>query len=113
MDSAIGHAEKTLTASLSLPPALYPTDPSVRLFHQIAQQNMVQIPGVGSAGAISVLPLTPGDTDTGFQIVSRTPFPPGQPPVAQVRVLSGNYVHAAGIPLVAGRIFADRHGPDT
>src|SRR5258707_1862450 len=43
-ESGIGHAEKILTASLSLPPALYPTDPSVRLFHQIAQQNMVQIP---------------------------------------------------------------------
>lgn len=112
-DSGIGHPGKILTASLSLPPALYATNSSVRSFHQNAQQKMVQIPGVRSAGAISLLPLTPGDTDTSFQIVGRPHFPPGQQPVAQLRVISGNYFQAAGIPLMAGRFFDERDGPDT
>jgi putative ABC transport system permease protein len=112
-DSGIGHPGKILTASLSLPPALYATDSSVRSFHQTAQQKMVQMPGVRSAGAISLLPLTPGDTDTSFQIVGRPYFPPGQQPVAQLRVISGNYFQAAGIPLMAGRFFDERDGPDT
>jgi hypothetical protein len=75
-DSGIGHPGKILTASLSLPPALHATDSSVRSFHQNAQQKMVQIPGVRSAGAISLLPLIPGDTDTSFQIVGRPIFLP-------------------------------------
>ncbi len=111
-DSGIAHSEKILTASLSLPPVLYPTDQSVRSFYQVAQQRMAQIPGVKSAGAISLLPLTPGDTDTSFQITGRPPFPQGQQPVAQLRVVSGNYFQSASVPLIAGRLFDERDGPD-
>jgi putative ABC transport system permease protein len=111
-DSGIAHSEKILTASLSLPPVLYPIDQSVRSFYQVAQQRMAQIPGVKSAGAISLLPLTPGDTDTSFQITGRPPFPQGQQPVAQLRVVSGNYFQSASVPLIAGRLFDERDGPD-
>jgi putative ABC transport system permease protein len=110
--SGIGQAERVLTASLSLPPSRYPDEQSVRSFYQRAQVKVSQIPGVKSAGAISLLPLTPGDTDTGFQIVGRPHFPIGQDPVAQLRVVSGNYFEAAGIPLIAGRFFDNRDGPD-
>lgn len=111
-ESGISHPEKILTASLSLPPVRYPTDQSVRSFYQDAQEKIAQLPGVKSAGAISVLPLTPGDSDTGFQIVGRAPFPQGQEPVAQFRAVSGSYFEVAGIPLIAGRLFDGRDGPD-
>ncbi len=112
IDSGIRSPEKVLTASLSLPPLPYPTDESVRSFYQLAQDKLEQIPGVKSAGAITVLPLTPGDSDTGFQIVGRPPFDPGQEPVAQFRVVSGNYFQSAGIPLIAGRLFDEQDGRD-
>lgn len=112
-DSGIRHSEKVLTASLSLPPVRYPTDQSVRSFYQLAQDKLAQMPGVKSAGAITILPLTPGDSDTGFQIVGRPPFPHGQEPVAQFRIISGGYFQSAGIPLVAGRLFDEQDGPDS
>ena len=111
-DSGIQHPEKILTASLSLPPARYPTDESVRSFYQSIQQKMAGIPGVTAAGAITLLPLTGGDTDTRFQIVGRPAFAPGHEPVAQFRVISGDYFRSAGIPLIAGRLFSPEDGPD-
>ena len=70
------------------------------------------MPGVKSAGAVTVLPLTLGNSDLSFQVVGRPPFPQGQQPMARFRVVSGNYFQAAGIPLVAGRLFGEQDGPD-
>ena len=111
-DSGIQHPEKTLTTSVSLPPARYPTDESVRSFYQSVQEKVARIPGVESTGAITLLPLTPGDTDTGFQIIGRPRFAAGHEPVAQFRVISGDYFQSAGIPLIAGRFFSAEDGPD-
>jgi putative ABC transport system permease protein len=111
-DPGIQHPERTLTASLSLPPARYRTDESVGSFYQSVQEKVARMPGVKSTGAITLLPLTPGDTDTGFQIVGRPRFAPGHEPVAQFRVISGDYFQSAGIPLVAGRLFGAEDGPD-
>lgn len=110
-DSGIQHPENILTASLSLPPARYPTDESVRSFYESVQEKVAQIPGIKSAGAITLLPLTPGDTDTEFQIVGHPRFAPGHEPVAQFRVISGDYFKSAGIPLIAGRLFGGEDGP--
>lgn len=111
-DSGIQHPEEVLTASLSLPPARYPSDGSIRSFYQSVQEKVALIPGVKSAGAISLLPLTGGDTDTGFQIVGRPSFAPGHEPVAQFRVISGDYFQSAGVPLIAGRLFSAEDGPE-
>jgi putative ABC transport system permease protein len=111
-DSGITHSEKVLTASLSLPPVRYATDQSIRSFHQLAQDKLMQMPGVKSAGAVTVLPFTLGNSDLSFQVVGRPPFPPGRQPLARFRVVSGNYFQSAGIPLIAGRLFGDQDGPD-
>jgi putative ABC transport system permease protein len=111
-DSGINHSEKVLTASLSLPPARYPTDQSIRSFYRLTQEKLTQMPGVKSAGAVTVLPLTSGNSDLSFQVVGRPAFPQGQQPLARFRVISGNYFQAAGIPLVAGRFFDEQDGPD-
>jgi putative ABC transport system permease protein len=111
-DSGISHSEKVLTASLSLPPVRYPTDQSIGSFYQLTQDKLTQMPGVKSVGAITVLPLTSGGSDSSFQVVGRSPFPQGQQPVARFRVISGNYFQSAGIRLVAGRLFDEQDGPD-
>ena len=111
-DSGIRQPEKVMTAGLWLPPVRYPTDQSIGAFYSLTQEKVTQIPGVKTAGATSVLPLTPGDADISFQIVGRSPFPRGQQPVAQFRIISGDYFQSAGIPLVAGRLFDGRDGPD-
>lgn len=111
-DPGIGHPEKVLTARLWLPPVRYPTDESISSFYRLAENKLTQIPGVRTAGATTVLPLTPGDSDVSFQIVGRSPFPKGQQPVAQFRIISGDYFQSGGIPLLAGRLFDERDGPD-
>ncbi len=111
-DSGINHSEKVLTASLSLPPVRYPTDQSIGSFYRLTQEKLTQMPGVKSAGAVTVLPLTSGNSDLSFQVVGRPAFPQGQQPLARFRVISGNYFQAAGIPLVAGRFFDEQDGPD-
>jgi putative ABC transport system permease protein len=112
-DSGIRHPESILTALVSLPPARYPKDESVRSFYQQIQERIARLPGVKWTGATTILPLTPGDSDTGFQIVGRERFPAGHEPVAQFRVISGDYFQAAGIPLIAGRLFDAEDGPDS
>jgi len=112
-DSGIQHPEKILTALVSLPPGRYPKDELIRSFYQQVQERIARLPGVKSAGATTILPLTPGDSDTGFQIVGRERFPTGHEPVAQFRVISGDYFQSAGIPLIAGRLFNAGDGPDS
>ena len=112
-DSGIQHPESILTAMVSLPPSRYPQDDLVRSFYQRLQERLAQFPGVKSAGATTILPLTKGDSDTGFQIVGRDRFPTGHEPVAQFRVISGDYFQAAGIPLLAGRWFGAEDGSDS
>jgi putative ABC transport system permease protein len=111
-DSGIQHPERILTASISLPPTRYPKDELVRSFYQRLQERLARLPGVKSAGATTILPLTKGDSDTSLEIVGRERFPVGHEPVAQFRVISGDYFPAAGIPLIAGRLFDTEDGPD-
>jgi putative ABC transport system permease protein len=112
-DPGIQHSEQTLTASIALPPVRYQDDASIRSFYRAIQEKLTQSPQIKSAGAITLLPLTSGDTDTSFQVVGQPPFALGQEPVAQYRVVSGDYFQAAGIPLLAGRFFDQQDGPDS
>jgi len=61
-------------------------------------------PGVRSAGIISTLPIQDGATDRYFTIVGRpVDSTSGHRPDAQMRVVSGGYFRALGIPVLAGR----------
>ncbi|MBV8274870.1 MAG: ABC transporter permease [Verrucomicrobia bacterium] len=111
-DPGIQYSERTLTASIALPPIRYQDDASVRSFYRAIQQKLAQSSEVKSSGTITFLPLTPGDCDISFQIIGQAPFPQGEQPVAQYRVVSGDYFQAAGIPLLAGRFFDQQDGPD-
>jgi putative ABC transport system permease protein len=70
-----------------------------------ATARLNEIPGVVAAGAVSSLPLSGGFESGGLRITGRAPDPPGQGPSAQYNVISGNYFKAAGIHVVAGRVF--------
>ena len=112
-DPGIQHPEQTLTASIALPPVRYQDDATTRGFYRAIQEKLTQSAEIKSAGAVTLLPLTPGDSDISFQIVGQPPFAQGHQPVAQYRIVSGDYFQAAGIPLVAGRFFDQLDGPDS
>ena len=61
-------------------------------------------PGVAAAGATSALPVSGAFEAGGVRLVGRQ-YDPGQAPSAQYSVVAGNYFAAAGIRLIAGRVF--------
>jgi putative ABC transport system permease protein len=106
--TGIDTPEKIVTGSIALPPNRYSSDLSVSTFYRAVQEKVAHLPGVKSAGAIGLLPLTQSDNDTSFQIEGQPAFEQGKQPVAQLRAISGEYFQTAGIPLLAGRFLDAR-----
>ena len=102
--------DRVLTFEVHLPTATYDAARRVSLHEELARQ-LTLIPGVAAAGGTSRLPATgsyhPWNTHvrTGPLAgtrVDRTRF------AMQQRVISGAFFPAAGIAVVAGRVFDDR-----
>ena len=74
----------------------------------------VAVPGVGTVGGVSSLPLSASGADGGFWDGSVTSFDPPLPTIgyAEFRVASADYFKAAGIPLLRGRAFDSGDRPD-
>jgi predicted permease len=99
-----------LTASLSLPRAEYRDPASVARFLQQLLEKVRAIPGVESAGTVTILPLSGTGSNSGHTIEDH-PLPPGAiPPILPTRYASPGYFETMGIPLIAGRTF-DRLDP--
>jgi putative ABC transport system permease protein len=95
-----------LTMTVVLPTNKY-TDPNrIVAYYQQLQERLAALPGVAGAGAVSQLPLQPGNT-TRFIVEGEPTPPPGQEIEANIRVASASYFQALGIPLAQGRNFAD------
>jgi putative ABC transport system permease protein len=75
------------------------------LFFDRLTKEIAALPGVEVAGAISDLPMTRLGSATGFEVIGRPKPGPGQEPVADVRIVVGDYFGAMGIPLLRGRLF--------
>jgi len=100
-------AEQVLTMQVSLPGATYREDASrVRFFQQLVER-VSSLPGVVAAGGVSFLPLDGLGAATRFRALDRPAPGEGQEPVTDVRIVSGEYFRAMGIPLVRGRLYTD------
>jgi putative ABC transport system permease protein len=97
--------ERLLTFDISLPPSRYGSEDQVRRFYGTLLERMSSLPGVEAAGATSHLPLDRYGSNGYFQIEGRSPWAPGEAPLAELRVIDGDYFKALGIPLVGGRLF--------
>jgi predicted permease len=101
-----------LTASLSLPRAVYSKEGEMGHFFDQLAANLNDLPGVESAGLGSDLPWTGYDENVGgFTIEGKKP-PAGQEFHARYHFTTPGYFSALGIPLLAGRFFtpADKPG---
>lgn len=97
--------EQVLTLQVSLPGATY-SEPSARVgFFQELTGRLSRLPGIVASGGVSFLPLDGMGAATGFRALDRPEPPKGQQPVTDVRMISGDYFSAMGIPLVRGRLF--------
>ncbi len=111
-DSGLGQAENVLTARVSLPAGQYPTSAAVTAFYERALPRLAALPGVRAVGTINLLPLSQWGTNGDVEVEGRAPAAPGQAPLAEFRVIGGDYLAAAGIPLLAGRPLDARDAAD-
>lgn len=105
-------SEGVLAASLSPGGPAYRDRTRVQSFYRDLMERLREQPGVSEAAAISWTPLGSEGAATRFTISGREAPPPGQEPVADIRVVTPGLFHTLRIPLLAGRDFApdDRAG---
>ncbi len=98
-----------LTARVSLPQSAYPDSASVVAFYRNLVERVEQIPGVRSAGATRILPLTGTIGDWSITIEGR-PYDPVQNPNGDWQVVTPGYFETMGLRLARGRFLtrADR-----
>jgi len=63
-------------------------------------ETLAALPGVQAAGAIDTHPMDPSSILNSFRIIGKEGSPS-----AETRIVSGDYFHCLGIPLVQGRTF--------
>jgi putative ABC transport system permease protein len=106
-------SDRVLTMRVQLPGAKYREDQQRVAFFKQAQERIATLPGVKAIGAINFLPLTGLASSSSFNIAGQPPAPPGQAPGTEVRVISGAYFAAMGIPLIKGRALDEHDGPSS
>jgi predicted permease len=82
-----------------------------RIWGEILQRTAA-LPGVEGAGAVTHVPLAGVGAATSYYAADRPPPEAADKPVADVRIVRGDYFRTMGIPLLAGRGFDERDGPD-
>jgi predicted permease len=100
--------QNTLAMSLALPGTRY-REPSQRAnFYNELLQRIRALPGIQSAGATSILPLSGNNSSGSFQIEGRV-VPPGQSsPHGDRWAATTDYFSTMRIPVIRGRFFDDR-----
>jgi putative ABC transport system permease protein len=101
-------ADNVLTAHLPVP-AEQIKGATSRLFRPLLTE-IRSLPGVRSAAVVSMLPIQEAWTNGSFVVEGRPPVPPGQEPMAELRVASPGFFATLGIPLRRGRDFTERDG---
>ncbi|MCM3871001.1 MAG: ABC transporter permease, partial [Pyrinomonadaceae bacterium] len=96
---------KVLTADVSVSPTKYPEPAQSAAFYREALERIATLPGVESAGMVYPLPLGGSFESYSFDIAGQPPFPPGQQPSADRRIISPDYFRTMSTPLRKGRAF--------
>jgi predicted permease len=99
---------EALTFRVALPGADYGTDDKKRIFYESLLERMRAIPGVTAAAATMRLPMSGDNFVLSYTIEGRPPFPAGQEPTLETRVVTAGYVEAMGMRIVRGRAIEER-----
>jgi predicted permease len=99
--------EHVLSASVMLPSGQYDDSDNARMaFYERTLARLRQIPGVSSAGAVSILPL---DGSGWTDLITKTgeTRPAWQRPAGHFRWITPGYMETLRVPLLAGRFFTE------
>jgi predicted permease len=97
-----------LTFGVRLPEARYPRPEQQALFFRQAVERLAAVPGVISVASVRCLPMAGDCWDSGYTLADRPVPPPAEVPDFDSNMVSADYFHTLGIPIVAGRAF-NRH----
>ena len=97
-----------LTVRLSLSTDGYPDRASVVRLVDKFLPRLASIPGVKSAGVVSLLPLGGGHSSVNFTVPDRPPSKREDTPRANYRIVTPGYISTMRIPLLSGRDFAEQ-----
>jgi putative ABC transport system permease protein len=100
-------AERVLTARVSLPLSRYPTPAALLAFYRGAQRELDSLPGITSVSLGGSPPLAGWDIGMGFHLPGDTTTGESHEKAAHYQIVGGRYFETLGIPLQAGRTFAD------
>ncbi len=105
-------AEQVLSAQLAPPASKYEEDSRKRAFYHEVVNRIQSLPGVEAVGAIHLLPMGKSNWNPGLRIEDH-PLPEGSR-LSNVdwRLVTSDYFHAMGIPLLKGRFFTESDNED-
>ncbi len=102
------NSSNVLVADLSVAGQRY-DEPRARVdFYTQLLERVEGLPGVQSAGAVSIIPLSRSNSSSSFSIAGQPPPPHGQEPNANWRPASPSYIQTINIPLLRGRSLEER-----
>src|SRR5262249_8604457 len=82
-------------------------------FYEKVQSRLAALPGIESAGLVSILPLAPKSVSTvHFTRPDQPPSKPENTPSTNYRMITPDYFRGMGIPLLAGRYFTEEDNGD-
>jgi predicted permease len=99
--------DNVLTLHLSVPEKKYPHQTVATGFYRPLLDKIKSLPGVQSAGMISILPIQRAWTNTLIQVEGRPKPEPGHELWSEFRLIDPGYFNTMGIPLRQGRTFQD------
>lgn len=100
-------AENLVTMKIALPDALYPKPDQRAAFLRELLQRLNFTPGIQTAAATDILPLSGESNWGGINIVGRPILDSAHAPSVESRAVSANYFRTLGIPLLRGREFTE------
>lgn len=98
--------DHALVARYRLPLNQYATGSSVTTFNRAVVERIARQPGVMAVGLTSALPASGGLAGSGFTLEGE-PIDKWKLTFAYFAIVSDDYFHAMGIPLVTGRYFTE------
>ncbi len=98
-------SENILTANISLPKSKYSTDAQTIQFFDRVLERMQAVPDVKEAAVASGNPIDGSNLSFVFATKELQALAPADQPSAGYYVVSPNYFHTLGIPLLVGRYF--------
>jgi putative ABC transport system permease protein len=104
---------RLLSVQLSLPKTRYATPDAIARFAERATERLSALPGVESAAAASLNPLTQWRANVSFLVEGAAETDTAKAPLANYRAVGPGYFRTIGAPVLAGREVEPRDAADS